>query len=370
MSAEYPTTTRVLQKKPSESAFKQQKLPAWQPILTAGTVLPTFFAIGIAFIPIGVAILFFSEGVQERVVEYTDCNSTTDSGKPGRPCAEIIGDSRNHSITKPCTCNVSFQLPNDYPGQVYIYYGLTNFYQNHRRYVKSRDDVQLLGKLNSPPSTDCAPYAFLNYGNGTKKPIAPCGAIANSMFDDEFQLFYGNSSLSLVPWDRTGIAWPSDKAIKFRNPPGVLKDAFAEFAKPVDWRKNIWELDTETKDDSNNGFQNEDFIVWMRTAALPNFRKLHRRVVHSEAPFQNGLPKGQYYLLVNYWYPVKGFKGTKSFILSTTSVLGAKNPFLGYSYIVVGSLCLVVGIIFLVIHIKYGKSTVEVVNVTPTTSYQ
>jgi len=30
-------------KKPSDSAFKQQRLPAWQPILTAGTVLPTFF---------------------------------------------------------------------------------------------------------------------------------------------------------------------------------------------------------------------------------------------------------------------------------------------------------------------------------------
>lgn len=28
---------------------------------------------------------------------------------------------------------------------VYMYYGLSNFYQNHRRYVKSRDDKQLNG---------------------------------------------------------------------------------------------------------------------------------------------------------------------------------------------------------------------------------
>jgi len=30
-----------------------------------------------------------------------------------------------------------------------MYYGLSNFYQNHRRYVKSRDDSQLNGDLNS-----------------------------------------------------------------------------------------------------------------------------------------------------------------------------------------------------------------------------
>lgn len=45
------------------SAFKQQKLPAWQPILTAGTVLPTFFLIGIAFIPIGIGLLISANRV-------------------------------------------------------------------------------------------------------------------------------------------------------------------------------------------------------------------------------------------------------------------------------------------------------------------
>lgn len=48
------------------SAFKQQKLPAWQPILTAGTVLPTFFLIGIAFIPIGFGLLMSSNQVSIR----------------------------------------------------------------------------------------------------------------------------------------------------------------------------------------------------------------------------------------------------------------------------------------------------------------
>lgn len=61
---------------------------------------------------------------------------------------------------------------------MYMYYGLTNFYQNHRRYVKSRDDNQLLGRLSPEPSSDCAPFDV----NEKKEPIAPCGAIANSLF--------------------------------------------------------------------------------------------------------------------------------------------------------------------------------------------
>jgi len=61
-----------------------------------------------------------------------------------------------------------------------MYYGLTNYYQNHRRYVKSRDDEQLLGHLSQTPSSDCDPFA---YDPESRKPIAPCGAIANSLFN-------------------------------------------------------------------------------------------------------------------------------------------------------------------------------------------
>ena len=80
----------------------------------------------------------------------------------------------------------------------------------------------------------------------------------------------------------------------------VLFLEFKNFAKPKDWKKNLWELDTENPE--NNGLQNEDLIVWMRTAALPNFRKLYRKIDHQNNgdDFKNGIPEGIYSFDIEY----------------------------------------------------------------------
>lgn len=89
------------------------------------------------------------------------------------------------NVFKYLTCHTFFNILTYFnKAPVYLYYGLKNFYQNHRRYVKSRDDSQLLGNSivsQSSLNTECAPYD----SNGTYI-YAPCGAIANSLFNGIF----------------------------------------------------------------------------------------------------------------------------------------------------------------------------------------
>ncbi|CAL1541280.1 unnamed protein product [Lymnaea stagnalis] len=351
MATNHPTDEVVTEedkpksKRPKETKFKQQNLPAWQPILTASTVLPAFFAIGLAFIPLGVALLITSNNVKELTIDYTNCKMLDSDST----CAEFFKNISNTGQTCHCTYD-NVTLSSLFDQSVYIYYGLTNFYQNHRRYVRSRDDDQLHGGAKSPGglNDDCDPYKTKTE-NGSTFGYAPCGAIANSLFNDTFNITYTDKDIP-VELIKTGIAWVSDKNVKFNNP-----SSWASFIKPPNWKKPVWELDTTDPD--NNGYENEDLIVWMRTAALPTFRKLYRRVNHTKPEFSNGLPAGQYRITIDYNYPVTAFDGTKSIIISTTSWLGGKNSFLGIAYIVVGSLCIVLGVIFLIIHIKWGKKT-------------
>lgn len=72
-----------------------------------------------------------------------------------------------------------------------MYYGLTNYYQNHRRYVKSRSDQQLLGKnLPITSLSECEPFSSGKTADGKILPVAPCGAIANSLFNGNKYLLY------------------------------------------------------------------------------------------------------------------------------------------------------------------------------------
>jgi len=387
-------------KRPADTPFKQQKLPAWRPILTPKAVIISFVVVGLVFLPIGGIVYTYSQ----KVIEVESENYVQDEADGG--CCITDCDSVRASARKDRNpCMLTIEVTEDMEPPIYMYYKLTRFYQNHRMYVKSRDDLQLGGKSGMKPEELAATckvpgsdstLGWAADGVGIEDPgdnntvlnsVSPCGLISYSLFNDSFRLEKVNPDNTTTPVNQSsvGIAWQSDVDTKFKNAKdGSSGNNYLGFAREKSLPCTILpetgtvpsaEKQAEceaAKADATDGMdpgwcyrgsgycmEDEHFIVWMRTAGLPNFRKLYAKI--DEKLYAN--EKYQ----VNIWnsfgnsphaapgssdeanlFPVHTFKGEKYVVLSTTEWIGGRNDFLGIAYLVVGSICILLAIVFLI----------------------
>nr|XP_020013195.1 cell cycle control protein 50C-like [Castor canadensis] len=334
---------RDLSRQPDNTAMKQQQLPGHQLHFSAPVVLSIFFATAAFCLCMGIILILSAKSTKEIEINYT---------KTCANCSEMREDASN--FNEECTCSIPFYLQEKMEGNVYMYYKLYGFYQNLYRYILSRSNSQLMGK-DMRDVSDCAPFKKSH----NETPIVPCGAIANSMFNDTIILSYNlHTSIYIkVPMLKTELTWWTDKYVKFQNPSSSnLATKFAGTTKPPNWHKPIYELDMD--DPGNNGFINDDFIVWMRTAAFPTFKKLYRRLYRIHY-FVEGLPAGNYSFNISYNFPVTKFQGEKSVVLSTMTWSGGSGLFLGLAYTVTGALTWLASFAMMAIHLmlKNKKSS-------------
>jgi len=304
--------------KSRHNAFVRFLLKSWQPVPTWQSTIVLFLLVGFALIGFGVALIAINASIVEVKVRYDN----------DKAC---IGQA---------TCTITVPVPEAMSPPIFVYYQINNFYQNHRRYINSRSSTQLAGEVPSTDAEkkkvreDCSPVVT-NEDMGQTVDLTgqalvatdiaiPCGLIAKSVFTDKYSMFQSDGTTP-IPIDPTNIAWPSDRENKFKNPNKDLKGQWA----------NI---------------EDEHFIVWMRTAGLPDFRKLWGKLDRVE-----DLPAGEYKVTVTNSYSVDEFEGEKWLVLSTTGAFGGKNNFLAISYLAVGGVCIVVAIFFFIRWRQYSK---------------
>ena len=148
----------------------------------------------------------------------------------------------------------------------YVYYKLGNFYQNHRRMLRSRDNTQLLAKTTNAiinPPDSC----YVMKGQDRVKNDFPCGSLANSFFNDSIFIYddLPNDEDELMDvtvhpnvdaWSLKGdgIAWKTDIVQKFDSD-NIVSDSIVDGSynsvigdkvqNPPNWQKGIGELGSE-----------------------------------------------------------------------------------------------------------------------------
>ena len=289
----------------------------WRPVPKINTTVLCLEITGAIFIIIGLVIIILSNQIKEIEIRYDDKVNCT------------IGSS----------CEINFKINETMKKNVFVYYRLKNLYQNYRRYIKSKSNKQLKGEFLTEQDIkdDCDPIilnkdlyegitSFMSQQNNKteldpNEVAHPCGLIAKSLFNDTFKLEKKDGGdIHILEED---IAWSIDKK-KYKNSPNPEKQ---------------W-----------TNVESERFMVWMRPAALPDFRKPWGKI-------DKDLTKGNYILTIENNYPVKSFDGEKYFILSTVNALGGKNYFLAILYFIVGGISLLAGIMFWFGYKKYNSDT-------------
>ena len=279
----------------TNSEFAQQKLPAWRPILMPKLSLIILFVLSIFSFFFGTIFLIYDSKVIEFEKRYDDI---CEFGKD---------------------CKILFHISEQMTGNIYLRYKLTNFYQNHRRFMESRSKEQLNGQyVDFDGMSKCKPYRSINDSTLPQNWYLPCGLSAISFFNDTYD--FDNNLYEFID---KNISWESDRKYLFNT-------LSSEYTTGYKW--------LESYTDFSGSQKNEHFINWMRVSALSTIIKEYSICLNCN------LPIGYYNITIHNHYPNNLFSGNKFLILTTKSPLGAKNNFIGISYIFLGILSFLLSI--------------------------
>lgn len=389
--------------RPPDTDFKQQRIPSWNPVMAPRCAVTCFFTVGILFLIIGAVVIVASDDVSVIEFRYDQMQECGYNSRlvpdPQAPRTNTTSDGAHQHWACPGV-DLEFVVTKTMKAPVHMYYRIANLYQNHRKYARSLNALQLAGESDPGDLSDCDPLLKLGgyktlkaVPNGTGSVVGllfpsstgnqtvlfdasravynPCGLIAWSKFNDTFILRRVLSNTTVVICEtgnyqvdgsvvgpsgncsKTGITWSSDVGGKYGaavSVPGSVLTSGGWLVDPnyvepnytSSWGYYVergWYIGEPGHQVPNP--LDEDLMVWNRLALLDNFQKFHRIIDVDLFP-------GVYRWTVFQRFDIRAFSGKKTLVLTTSNWLGGSNYWLAGMYIGVGSVCVVLGVAFLV----------------------
>ena len=195
--------------KPGDSAFKQQRIKSWNITMSKKSLSLFYISCGVTFLLIGSLIVVESNKVIEHKLRYDN-----------------LDECKAHWLS-PSICTLKLNLPEKMTSPIFVYYEISNMYQNHRRYNKNRDSLQLMGNTRSKSdiSQDCSPVKTMGQLGlvidstvlSPQSVANPCGLIAKSVFNDTYTISPSDTSARPVDISFKDISWKIDREEKFKK---------------------------------------------------------------------------------------------------------------------------------------------------------
>lgn len=219
--------------------------------------------------------------------------------------------------------SIRINIKDKLKGPIYFYYELHGFFHNHFRFQGSFSQNQMLGKYVNKPPEECDP---LSKTDGGHVPF-PCGLLPNLMFTDTFHFTNGPSKDSFTD---KGISWNREAGYLFQKPNEKYSSNLL----------NKWLTDPIWSINYPEQTLNEHFIVWMRIASKPTFKKLYFKS-------DDDIEPGEYDVNIKCNYPLSSFDGERWIYLIKPGGLGGKNTPLCIINFVLAIICIICGILFI-----------------------
>ena len=121
------------------------------------SLLVIYFVTALLFISTGCVFNSNSRSdIHEYEIEYdgsgadvSSCSISKSNVAKSCQVRKHENDTYNYWHAKLTITQVDINFDSDITGPLFVYYEVENFYQNHRRYVRSRSPYQLMGQVLS-----------------------------------------------------------------------------------------------------------------------------------------------------------------------------------------------------------------------------
>lgn len=254
----------------------------------------------------------------------------------------------------PAACGEANSDVKELKGNIVMYYQIEPFYQNHRLYIFSRDQIQLNGNYRKTSQLSlCAPLITVadaksifgeipswwqpppvDLGPDKDVSLHPCGLQAISVFNDTFiPSYYDDKVVDDLYFDTSAeaITIENDRVI-FKNPDP------ADIPLNEDGKKLSYEW--LNRDIFAENIEDPKFINWMRLSVWPSTRKLVGRFSGELA-----LPLK---IIIHNRFNVSQWDGEKSIVISKQPYFGSLTEMVSLPFWLLATATLLIVIIFTV----------------------